>query len=97
VLFDEVARIEFEVTTMDPMQVNTPARPHLGLIVMNGEISRIDGGIGLVLESPRTFFEADKTKETRVATLMIKSGLNLLNISKDKMINRLILERIKFL
>jgi len=51
---------------MDHIQISTPARLHFGLIDMNGEIGRIDGGIGLALGSPRTIIEATKAEEIRV-------------------------------
>ena len=38
--------------------VTTPARLHFGLIDMNGESGRIDGGVGLAVESPHTVIEA---------------------------------------
>jgi len=40
--------------------LKTPARLHFGLIDMNGEIGRIDGGIGLALDAPQTLIEADQ-------------------------------------
>jgi beta-ribofuranosylaminobenzene 5'-phosphate synthase len=46
--------------------VTTPARLHFGLIDMNGEIGRIDGGVGLALESPHTVIEAMPSKGIQV-------------------------------
>ena len=46
--------------------IKTPSRLHFGLIDMNGEIGRIDGGIGLALESPHTLIEAVKTDGIQV-------------------------------
>jgi beta-ribofuranosylaminobenzene 5'-phosphate synthase len=40
--------------------LSTPARLHFGLLDLNGEIGRIDGGVGLALESPHTLIEAEK-------------------------------------
>ena len=52
---------------MDRITIATPARLHFGLIDMNGEIGRIDGGVGLALESPHTVITADKADTVRVA------------------------------
>jgi len=38
--------------------IETPSRLHLGLIDMNGESGRVDGGIGIALEDPRLLIEA---------------------------------------
>ena len=46
---------------MDSLVLRTPARLHFGLIDMNGEIGRIDGGVGLALDSPQTLIEAKKS------------------------------------
>jgi beta-ribofuranosylaminobenzene 5'-phosphate synthase len=43
---------------VDRVVIQTPARLHFGLIDMNGQIGRIDGGVGLALESPHTVIEA---------------------------------------
>ncbi|MFC2075913.1 beta-ribofuranosylaminobenzene 5'-phosphate synthase [candidate division KSB1 bacterium] len=51
---------------MERVTINTPSRLHFGLIDLNGEIGRIDGGIGLALESPHTLIEAVKGDEIRV-------------------------------
>ena len=45
---------------MDKLVCTTPARLHFGLIDMNGEIGRIDGGVGLAIEDPHTKIEASK-------------------------------------
>lgn len=45
---------------MDRVIVSTPARLHFGLLDLNGEIGRIDGGVGLALESPHTLIEAER-------------------------------------
>ncbi len=52
---------------MDRIVIQTPARLHFGLIDMNGEIGRIDGGIGLALESPHTTIEAKKADHVQVS------------------------------
>ena len=46
--------------------VTTPARLHFGLIDMNGEIGRIDGGAGLAVTSPNTVIEATPSKAIEV-------------------------------
>ena len=43
---------------MNRVVIQTPARLHIGLLDLNGEIGRIDGGLGLALESPHTTVEA---------------------------------------
>ncbi len=45
---------------MNKVVLTTPARLHFGLLDLNGEIGRIDGGVGLALESPHTLVEAEK-------------------------------------
>ena len=45
---------------MNRITIHTPARLHFGLIDMNGQIGRIDGGVGLALESPHTVIEASR-------------------------------------
>jgi beta-ribofuranosylaminobenzene 5'-phosphate synthase len=51
---------------MNRIKINTPARLHFGLIDMNGERGRIDGGSGLALESPHTVIEAVKSQKLAV-------------------------------
>lgn len=51
---------------MERIVVNTPARLHFGLIDMNGESGRIDGGVGLAIESPHTSVEASKSDNIKV-------------------------------
>ena len=50
---------------MKSIRVTTPARLHFGLIDMNGERGRIDGGAGLALESPHTVIEAKEAENTQ--------------------------------
>ena len=45
---------------MERLVISTPSRLHFGLIDMNGEIGRIDGGVGLSLDYPHTIIEAKK-------------------------------------
>ena len=49
--------------------IKIPSRLGFGLIDMNGEIGRIDGGIGLALESPYTLIEAVKADRVQVKCL----------------------------
>jgi beta-ribofuranosylaminobenzene 5'-phosphate synthase len=51
---------------MNRVVTRTPARLHFGLIDMNGEIGRIDGGVGLALELPYTEMEAVKAEDIQV-------------------------------
>ena len=51
---------------MESLVISTPARLHFGLIDMNGKIGRIDGGVGLALDSPHTLIEAKKANDIRV-------------------------------
>ena len=48
---------------MNKVILSTPARLHFGLLDLNGEIGRIDGGVGLALESPHTLIEAEKAEQ----------------------------------
>ena len=45
---------------MEKVVLKTPSRLHFGLLDMNGEIGRIDGGTGLALDSPHTTMEVKK-------------------------------------
>ena len=51
---------------MERVVINTPARLHFGLIDMNGEAGRIDGGVGLALESPHTCVEVKRSDKIEV-------------------------------
>ncbi len=51
---------------MKRIVLSTPARLHFGLIDLNGEIGRIDGGVGLALEAPHTTVEAVKAQGIEV-------------------------------
>ena len=50
---------------MKKFRIISPSRLHFSLIDLNGEIGRIDGGIGLTLSTPNTIvdFSFSKTKE----------------------------------
>ena len=45
-------------SSMDEIVIQTPARLHFGLLDLHGGLGRIDGGIGLALEHPRTIIAA---------------------------------------
>jgi beta-ribofuranosylaminobenzene 5'-phosphate synthase len=51
---------------MEQIVIKTPSRLHFGLVDMNGEIGRIDGGIGLALEAPHTTVEVKKSDKIQV-------------------------------
>ncbi len=51
---------------MEQIVIKTPSRMHFGLVDMNGEIGRIDGGVGLALETPHTTVEIKKSDKIRV-------------------------------
>ena len=55
-----------ESNSVKRIVVQTPARLHIGLLDLNGEIGRIDGGIGLALESPHTSIEAVRADGVQV-------------------------------
>jgi beta-ribofuranosylaminobenzene 5'-phosphate synthase len=42
---------------MNSLTIRTPSRLHFGLLDMNGEVGRIDGGVGLALDAPHTLME----------------------------------------
>jgi beta-ribofuranosylaminobenzene 5'-phosphate synthase len=46
--------------------VEAPSRLHLGLIDMNGSLGRVDGGIGIALDRPRTIIEACRTESLTI-------------------------------
>ena len=47
---------------MDEIVIQTPARLHFGLLDLHGGLGRIDGGIGLALEQPRTVISAKQRR-----------------------------------
>jgi beta-ribofuranosylaminobenzene 5'-phosphate synthase len=51
---------------MEKITIKTPSRLHFGLIDMNGEIGRIDGGVGLALDFPHTTVEVKKSDKIHV-------------------------------
>lgn len=46
---------------MDEIVIQTPARLHFGLLDLHGGLGRIDGGIGLALEHPKTIISARRS------------------------------------
>ncbi len=44
------------------IRITTPSRLHFGLIDLNGNIGRIDGGLGVALNEPNTIIEAKDQK-----------------------------------
>ncbi|NYT07757.1 MAG: DUF98 domain-containing protein, partial [Methanomicrobiales archaeon] len=48
------------------IRVRAPSRIHLGLIDLHGGLGRVDGGIGIALESPETVLEAERSPVCRV-------------------------------
>ncbi len=51
---------------MNEIRIACPSRLHLGLIDLNGEIGRIDGGTGIALEYPRTIIYGKKSDRLEV-------------------------------
>ena len=48
---------------MQETEIQTPARLHFGLLDLHGGLGRIDGGIGLALEQPRTVISVKRNPE----------------------------------
>jgi beta-ribofuranosylaminobenzene 5'-phosphate synthase len=46
--------------------VKTPARLHLGLIDLNGDLGRVFGGIGVAIDNPNVILEAEKSQLLKV-------------------------------
>lgn len=46
---------------MEEIVIQTPARLHFGLLDLHGGLGRIDGGIGLALDEPRTVISARRS------------------------------------
>lgn len=47
---------------MEEIVIQTPARLHFGLLDLHGGLGRIDGGIGLALDEPRTVISARRSR-----------------------------------
>lgn len=48
---------------MQEIEIQTPARLHFGLLDLHGGLGRIDGGIGLALEQPRTLISVKRSRD----------------------------------
>ena len=48
---------------MQEIIIQTPARLHFGLLDLHGGLGRIDGGIGLALEQPRTVISVKRSRD----------------------------------
>jgi beta-ribofuranosylaminobenzene 5'-phosphate synthase len=57
--------------------VKTPARLHLGLIDLNGDLGRIYGGLGVAIDHPNVILETKKSKPLKVSGEKTKLILNL--------------------
>ncbi|MCP8304824.1 MAG: hypothetical protein H3Z50_05080 [archaeon] len=44
---------------MGKVKVRTPSRLHITLLDLNGELGRVDGGVGMALEEPNVILEAE--------------------------------------
>lgn len=61
------------------IKITSPSRLHLGLIDMNAELGRVDGGVGITLESPGMSISAQKAEcveilgDSALADRMIKA------------------------
>jgi beta-ribofuranosylaminobenzene 5'-phosphate synthase len=49
--------------------VKTPARLHLGLIDLNGELGRLYGGLGVAIDRPNVLLEAEKSTDLKATGL----------------------------
>lgn len=53
---------------MNSLTITTPSRLHFGLLDMNGQIGRIDGGVGLALDTPHTSLKLSKADSVEVSS-----------------------------
>lgn len=53
-------------TTINRIQITTPARLHFSLIDLNGQLGRIDGGFGLAITEPKFEIVAERSTEIHV-------------------------------
>jgi beta-ribofuranosylaminobenzene 5'-phosphate synthase len=67
--------------------VKTPARLHLGLIDLNGDLGRMFGGLGVSIDRPNVIVEAQNAekfsvtgKETELATILAKRFFSTYNV-----------------
>ncbi len=63
------------------IQIRTPARLHFTLIDLNGELGRIDGGIGIALDRPNWILKISQAKDWSVP----KDTTNIIKILKSKL------------
>ena len=68
--------------------IQTPARLHFGLLDLHGGLGRIDGGIGLALEQPRTRIAAKPGHSCEAACPMEPSFAPRLNAAIEAVCNR---------
>jgi beta-ribofuranosylaminobenzene 5'-phosphate synthase len=76
------------------VQVKTPARLHLGLIDMNGDLGRMFGGLGVGIDHPNVIVEAQNAEnfevtgqEVEIATIMAKRFLSAYQMQPKVQIN----------
>ena len=76
------------------VQVKTPARLHLGLIDMNGDLGRMFGGLGVGIDHPNIIVEAENAEnfsatgqETELATTLAKRFFTTYKIQPKAHIN----------
>jgi beta-ribofuranosylaminobenzene 5'-phosphate synthase len=76
------------------VQVKTPARLHLGLIDMNGDLGRMFGGLGVGIGRPNVIVEAQNAEkfsvtgqETEIAAILAKRFLSTYQIKPNVHIN----------
>jgi beta-ribofuranosylaminobenzene 5'-phosphate synthase len=74
--------------------VKTPARLHLGLIDLNGDLGRLFGGLGVGIDHPNVILEAQQSKKlsvkgenTELAETIAKHFLETYNIKANASIN----------
>lgn len=76
------------------VKVKTPARLHLGLIDMNGDLGRMFGGLGVGIDHPNIIVEVQnaenfsvKGKEAELASILAKRFLSIYQIQPKVQIN----------
>ena len=74
--------------------VKTPARLHLGLIDLNGNLGRVFGGLGVGIDSPNVVIKAERSenfsvvgKKTELAKTFAKRFFKTYNIKAEAFIN----------
>jgi len=74
--------------------VKTPARLHLGLIDLNGDLGRLFGGLGVGIDRPRVILEAQRSErlsvtgeKTELVKAMARRFLETYNIKANASIN----------